>query len=930
MTSAVLLCLLATAGPTAAAVVFYYNADGTPYGVNVPEITSPVAAIGALAAPPAGLRSYVPPGTRVLSLIADQDYTTVDLSKSVLSAGMDDKRLESIFEQVRYTLMATGLSASVRITVEGKPLSDYVPPPPSIAPRPQAQAEPLPSLGALSGKKISLSPGHGLFWDGDSWANDRPVTCGLDREDYHNVEITRYLDIYLRQDGATTLNYRCLDKNAGTYPPANNTPWWMMSGSYWLQHIGYPCSVYASSSGDCNLASGGSESSDNIRSRPVASDYDNSDVHIAMHTNALSGDCFGTGCPNGTETFYDGSSDHAAYAAVSKTLAQDIQTELISAIRTKYTDSSWSDRGVKDSAGGFAETRIPHRPAVLVELGFHDSCDRDGLYLKDNVFRSMVMWATYKGICTYFGVTPTYGLYSYSVASDDLPTVMDRFESRDVHITLRNTGVLWNEAQRFRLGAVGDSDPFTTQTRITIPTEVEPGQDYTFTIHMTAPGQIGTYHTDWQMTREYITWFGPIVQKDIQVLDLMPDEQAPSVPANLSATVIDINHIDLSWSAATDNVGVVGYKVYRNGSLLATLTGTSYSDAAATSGSVYAYQVSAYDLHGNESAKCPSVVVSTSLVTDFIIDNPSAMLTTGWSTGTSAPDKYGVDYRYGGCSISPGRIARWTPDIDVPGIYSVSVWYPQAPNQSTKAPFTINYSGGSALVLVDQTTGGGGWREIGQKQFAVGKSGYVQLTNATGEPATTMVVADAVRFTLLTPTDTTPPTINSVTISPSLAAAGQTLDVTVSVTDDIGVAGVTASGSALALRAIDTWGGTVSADPARGEHTITVVAEDTASNHATATGSYVTAPVYGLSNSSLLAATAQAGSTRYLFKTWGYAAILDADNFELTDGSIASVRVHCPGHGLTTSRFVSVAGVWNPAPAPPQLEAKPEQLRTVY
>lgn len=41
------------------------------------------------------------------------------------------------------------------------------------------------------------------------------------------------------------------------------------------------------------------------------------------------------------------------------------------------------------------------------------------------------------------------------------------------------------------------------------------------------------------------------------------DTQAPSVPNVLTATVVSLSQIDLTWSTSTDNVGVVGYKVYR-------------------------------------------------------------------------------------------------------------------------------------------------------------------------------------------------------------------------------------------------------------------------------------------------------------------------------------------------------------------------------
>ncbi len=36
-------------------------------------------------------------------------------------------------------------------------------------------------------------------------------------------------------------------------------------------------------------------------------DYDNVDIHVAIHTNGWQGDCYGSGCPRGTATYYDSS-----------------------------------------------------------------------------------------------------------------------------------------------------------------------------------------------------------------------------------------------------------------------------------------------------------------------------------------------------------------------------------------------------------------------------------------------------------------------------------------------------------------------------------------------------------------------------------------------------------------------------------------------
>ncbi|MBP8695902.1 MAG: SBBP repeat-containing protein [Syntrophobacterales bacterium] len=89
------------------------------------------------------------------------------------------------------------------------------------------------------------------------------------------------------------------------------------------------------------------------------------------------------------------------------------------------------------------------------------------------------------------------------------------------------------------------------------------------------------------------------------------DATAPSVPANLQAAVVSTSRIDLSWTASTDNVGVAGYRVYRDGSLVASPAGTSYSDTGLAAGTTYGYRVAAYDAAGNTSAQCAAVNATT-------------------------------------------------------------------------------------------------------------------------------------------------------------------------------------------------------------------------------------------------------------------------------------------------------------------------------
>ncbi len=89
------------------------------------------------------------------------------------------------------------------------------------------------------------------------------------------------------------------------------------------------------------------------------------------------------------------------------------------------------------------------------------------------------------------------------------------------------------------------------------------------------------------------------------------DTMAPSVPAGLTANAVSSGEVDLSWAASTDDVGVTGYTVYRNGSAVATATGTSYADQAVAGGTSYSYGLDAFDAAGNHSAQSTAASATT-------------------------------------------------------------------------------------------------------------------------------------------------------------------------------------------------------------------------------------------------------------------------------------------------------------------------------
>ena len=70
------------------------------------------------------------------------------------------------------------------------------------------------------------------------------------------------------------------------------------------------------------------------------------------------------------------------------------------------------------------------------------------------------------------------------------------------------------------------------------------------------------------------------------------DTTPPEPPTGLQGTPA-ANSAALKWNAAVDNVGVTGYRIFRNGSSVGTVSGTSFNDTGLTSATGYTYAVAA-------------------------------------------------------------------------------------------------------------------------------------------------------------------------------------------------------------------------------------------------------------------------------------------------------------------------------------------------
>ncbi|MFG2217454.1 glycosyl hydrolase family 18 protein [Streptomyces sp. NPDC048685] len=75
----------------------------------------------------------------------------------------------------------------------------------------------------------------------------------------------------------------------------------------------------------------------------------------------------------------------------------------------------------------------------------------------------------------------------------------------------------------------------------------------------------------------------------------VPGDNAPSAPGTPTASAVTDTSAKLSWTAATDDNGIKNYDVLRDGAVVSTVTGTTYTDSGLKAGTDYSYTVQARD-----------------------------------------------------------------------------------------------------------------------------------------------------------------------------------------------------------------------------------------------------------------------------------------------------------------------------------------------
>ena len=263
------------------------------------------------------------------------------------------------------------------------------------------------------------------------------------------------------------------------------------------------------------------------------------------------------------------------------------------------------------------------------------------------------------------------------------------------------------------------------------------------------------------------------------------DTTAPSVPAGLVATVVSPTRIDLDWNASTDDVGVVGYDVWRDTTLLASTAATAWVDDTAAPDTTSTYTVVARDAAGNASDPSQGVVVTTPAPAD-----------------TTAPS---VPAGLVATVVSPTRIdLDWNASTDDVGVVGYDVWRDTTLLASTAATAWVDDTAApdttSTYTVVARDAAG----------------------NASGPSQGVVVTTPA-------PADTTAPSVPAGLVATVVSPTRIDLDWNAS-TDDVGVVGydVWRDTTLLASTAATAWVDDTAAPDTTS--TYTVVARDAAGN----------------------------------------------------------------------------------------------------
>lgn len=164
----------------------------------------------------------------------------------------------------------------------------------------------------------------------------------------------------------------------------------------------------------------------------------------------------------------------------------------------------------------------------------------------------------------------------------------------------------------------------------------------------------------------------------------------------------------------------------------------------------YVIKVEYYEAGGDALAQFRWEQGSAPPATEVIIDERSGEFRRSgsywwddWTIGYAGHMLW--TYVNGGSVSSSGE---WHPNLPASGNYEVYAFIPSRNAFTNRAPYTIVYRGGTRAVAINQQNYNDAWVSLGIYPFDAGASGYVRLTDATGEDAASLrkIGFDAVKW----------------------------------------------------------------------------------------------------------------------------------------------------------------------------------------
>jgi len=138
----------------------------------------------------------------------------------------------------------------------------------------------------------------------------------------------------------------------------------------------------------------------------------------------------------------------------------------------------------------------------------------------------------------------------------------------------------------------------------------------------------------------YVTLVNTVLDANFQPIETTTtsDTTAPSVPTNLDITSKTDTTTDLTWTASTDEVGVVSYNVYKDSVLYSNVPSNSATVEGLTAETQYSFTVSALDAAGNQSAQSTAFSVTTNAAATGLDASYQAVLDYATTNAIALPD----------------------------------------------------------------------------------------------------------------------------------------------------------------------------------------------------------------------------------------------------------------------------------------------------